>query len=151
MARSSQPDGAADRQNRSGSTGFAAPPTPAPQRRPTVLRPARLNGEGDSYVFVECRSDIVVVYPGRRRVGIDSLNHSPAYNPLFQAVRQQVERRQAQARPGETARVHIRFLIHHDGERTFHLAYPALESLAVPKTRYSLQPEDDVTRIVTEY
>jgi hypothetical protein len=144
-ARSSQPGGGSE------STSFAPPPTPAPRRRPVILRPARLNGDGESFVFVECRRDVVVVYPGHRRVAIDALNHSPTYNPLFQTIRQQVERRQAQAGPGETARVHIRFLIHRDGERTFHLAYPVLEGLAVPKTRYSLQPEDDVSRIVTQY
>jgi hypothetical protein len=84
-------------------------------------------------------------------VGIDSLNHSPAFNPLYQTAQRQVTRWQNRALPGQPARVHIRFLIHSDGERTFHLAYPALDSLPVPKTHYRLQPEDDVSRIVTEY
>jgi len=72
------------------------------RRRPPTLRAARLSG-GESFVFVECRREVVVVYPGQRRVAIDALNHSPAHNPLFQAVRQQLERRQARANPGEPA------------------------------------------------
>jgi hypothetical protein len=33
--------------------------------------------------------------------------------------------------------------------RVYHAAYPALDAIHVPKTRYNLKPEDDVRTIVT--
>ena len=60
-----------------------------------------------------------------------------------------IDRRQATVRPGDLPyRPQIRFLVWPDALRSFHLAYPALEGLAVPKTRQNLQPEDDVFAIV---
>jgi hypothetical protein len=150
-ANQGKPDGAAQQRGREEPLALAPPPTPARRRQPVVLRPAQLGGDEEALIFVECQAQVVIVHPGRRRVPIDALNHSPAYNQLRQAVQKQIQRRQALSGRGEAARVHLRFLIHRDGERTFHLAYPALEGLLVPKTRYSLQPEDDVSRIVSEY
>src|SRR5262249_25456547 len=43
------------------------PPGGKPQA-PRPLRPARLSGDGESIVFVECKADVVVVYPTRRVV-----------------------------------------------------------------------------------
>jgi len=45
-----------------------------------------------------------------------------------------LERRQAVGRPGDTP-LHpvIRFVVHHDGLRAFHLAYPALNSIPAEK------------------
>jgi hypothetical protein len=130
--------------------GPAVPEPSDGQRPPRILRPARVGG-GESVVFVECKNDVVIIHPTRKRVAVESLNHSPPYNPLVLAVRQQAQRRQAQAQPGDVVKVQVRFLVHRDGERTFHLAYPALEVLKLPMTRYSLQNWDDVGRLVTEY
>ena len=49
---------------------------------------------------------------------------------------------------GDPQRRQIRFLIHRDAERTFHLAYPILEDVKVDKTRYTLQYGDDISRLI---
>ena len=111
-----------------------------------------MSGAGEILIFVECREDLVVVYPSRKRVSVEALSHSPGHNPLLQAIRQQAARRMAAARPGDPApRLHIRFLVHNrggNGLRTFHMAYPVVEDLKGEKTRYDLDPLDDVARIV---
>jgi hypothetical protein len=61
---------------------------------------------------------------------------------LLQAVRQLIARRQAGVRPGDPPyRPQVRFLVHPDGLRTYHLAYPALEPLGVPLTRQNYEPD----------
>jgi hypothetical protein len=134
-----------------GSVGPGSTDPDDGSRKPRALRPARIGGEGESIVFIECKSDVVIVHPTRKQIAVESLNHSPAYNPLVQAVRQQMQRRQALAKTGDPIKVQVRFLVHRDGERTLHLAYPALEVLKLSMTRYSLQSWDDVNRLVTEY
>ncbi len=103
-------------------------------------------------IFIECFFDHLVIYPSRRQVGIDSLNHSPSYNPLLKAVEQMIDRRTSTLRPGEKPpRMQVRFLVHADGERTLHLAGPALEPVAIEKVQVRLQPEDNVERIISAY
>jgi hypothetical protein len=58
-------------------------------------------------------------------------------------------RQQALTLPGEKPLPpHIRFLVHPDAVRTYHMTYPALERISVPQTRQNLLPEDDVSAIV---
>jgi hypothetical protein len=117
-----------------------------------VLRPARLGSDNDYLIFIECLADQALIYPSRRRVGIDSLNHSTGFNQLFKTVEQMIARRLSTLLPGETPpRIQVRFLVHSDGERTFHLAYPVLDALQIEKVRISLRPEDDVERIISAY
>jgi hypothetical protein len=116
------------------------------------LRPARVLGDGDYVVFIECRSEFLVLYPSRKRVSIDALSHSRFHNPLYKAVEQMIARRLSTLRPGEKEpHIQVRFLVHPDGDRTLHLAYPVLEGLPGEKVRYNLQPEDDVARIISAY
>jgi hypothetical protein len=125
------------------------PPGVRPQPRTVPLRPALLGGEREWVIFVECQRDAVILYPTRRPFSLESLSHSPAHNPLYLAVRQLLARRQALIRPGERPlQPHIRYLVHPDAVRTYHMTYPALERLSVPQTRQNLQPEDDVSAIV---
>jgi hypothetical protein len=85
-------------------------------------------------------------------VGIDSLNHSSAFNVLFKTVEQMIARRLSTLQPGEKPpHIQVRYLVHGDGERTLHLAYPVLDSMRIDKVRISLQPEDDVERIIRSY
>jgi hypothetical protein len=99
-------------------------------------------------IFIECKNDVVILHPTQRPFSLESLSHSPAYNPLYQAVKKQIELRQAMVRPGEPPlRIQVRFLVQPDAVRTFHMAYPALDRLAVEKRRQNLQPEDDVAVI----
>ena len=46
-------------------------------------------------------------------------------------------------------RPQVHFLVRPENLRTYHLAFPALDALPVPKVRQNLQPEDDVAAIVT--
>jgi hypothetical protein len=116
------------------------------------MRPARVSGGDDTVIYVECRPDTVVVYPARKQIGIDSLNHTAPHNPLTQTVNQIIARQKALVRPGmPPARFHVRFLVHPGGELTYHRAYPALETVPVPKTRYNLMADDSVARIVAGY
>lgn len=118
--------------------------------RQVPLRPARIAGTGDLTVFVECRADRIVLHPTRQEVALNQLGQAPLYNPLHQAVRTLMRRHREAARPGDPgARVVIRFLVHPDAERTYHLAYPPLETVSVPKARTTLLPGDDVQRIVS--
>ena len=59
-----------------------------------------------------------------------------------------IARRQALLRPGEPPyRPEIRFLMRPENLGTFHVAYPALDPLPVPKRRQNLDPDDDVDAI----
>ena len=97
----------------------------------------------ETVVFVECRSDGAVLYPSGKSFSIDSLNHSPAHNPLYQAA-------VAALKAGDPKSRAVRFLVHPDGERTFELASPAFNGVGATKTRHSLQPDDDISRLVGE-
>jgi hypothetical protein len=116
-------------------------------RRPVALRPAQLSGDRDWIIFVECRADTMVLYPSRREFPVASLGRGPN-NPLAQAVQKMIDRRQASVRPGDPPyRPQIRFLVRPENIRTFHMGYPALDSLPVPKRRQNLEPEDDPVAI----
>jgi hypothetical protein len=121
----------------------------AAEKREARLRPAAISADVETVIYVECRRDLALVYPSGRRLPIDTLNHSPAHNPLLRAVRDIIARRRATAAPGEPApRFSIRFLVHRDGVETYHLSYPALGPVAAEKKAQWLRPEDDVRKIV---
>jgi hypothetical protein len=100
----------------------------------------------DWTVSIECRADSVMVYPGGQRFRADDLVRAVgASNPLLDAVRQMVARRQALVRPGEPPyRIQLRFQVRSDGLRTYYLAYPTLDILHLPMTRENLDSEEDV-------
>ena len=111
--------------------------------RPFPLLPARVGGADETIVFVECLSDGVVVHPSGKSFSIDSLNHSPSHNAMYNAVAGRLAKHS-----GDPKQRAIRFLIHRDGERTYHLAYPVFNRLNVEQKRIDLHPGDDVSRIV---
>jgi hypothetical protein len=128
------------------------PQDPAADRRPIEPRPARLHGNRDWTIFLECRDDRVVVYPGGQEVLLTALPRRARDNPLAQAVRQLIARKQALVQPGDPPyRPFVRFLVRPENMRAFHDAYLALDALRVPKQRWTLQPEDDVAAIVAGY
>ncbi len=159
VATGRKPSGESVQPEQSGATGSGTGSSERPNKfanpslsKPVPLRPARLHTDEDTMIYVECRADVVVVYPVRRQIGSESLNHTPLHNPLTQTVNQFIARRQAQARQGGSpARFHIRFLVHPDGERTLHQATHSLETVSVPKSRYTLMPDDDVQRLIAGY
>ena len=129
------------------------PPTPKQPgpRKAIALRPARLTGDRDYYIYIECRADSVVLYPSQRIFPLLTLSRSSSQgNPLMQSVQQMIDRRQASVPAGTMPyRPQICFLVRSDSVRAYHVAYPALDALTVPKIRHNLEPEDDVLTIVT--
>jgi hypothetical protein len=130
--------------------GRFAPRSPvAPERRLPPLRPLNLSGDRDWVIFIECTADGVLVYPSRVFIPLAALSWGPS-NALQKNIQQMIDRRQASVRPGEAPyRPQVRFLVRPESMRVYHAAYPALDALQVPKTRYNLKPEDDVPTIVT--
>jgi hypothetical protein len=130
--------------------GRFAPRSPFPsERRLPPLRPLSLSGDRDWVIYVECTAEGALLYPSRMFIPLTALNRGPS-NPLQQNVQQMIDRRQAGVRPGEVPyRPQVRFLVRPESMRVYHAAYPALDAVQVPKTRYNLKPEDDVLSIVT--
>ncbi len=113
------------------------------------MRAVNLSGDRDWGIYIECTTDGVILYPARTFIPLAALGRGPA-NPLQQAVQQMIDRRQSSVRPGEAPyRPQVRFLVHPESLRTFHVAYPALDAVRASKARYNLKPEDDVLAIVT--
>ena len=111
------------------------------------MRLAGLHGDRDWFIYVECRADCVVLYPTQRTYSLASL--SGPDNPLLEAVRHMIERRQGLVQPGDPPyRPQVRFLVRPENLRAYHLAFPALEALPVPKSRQNLDADDDVAAIV---
>jgi hypothetical protein len=134
-----------------GSPSFAGPQPPAPrgQREPPPRRPARLTGDRDWVVFIECRADGVVLYPSRETFSLSAIATPGAGNPLRQSVLQLVQRRQASVLPGQPPyRPQLRFLLRPVDLRTLHQVIPVLQPLGLPMTEQNLMPDDDVLAIV---
>jgi hypothetical protein len=129
-----------DRVQREGFHGADSLAPARPRSRP--LLPARIGASEDTILFIECRSTGVVVYPVGQSIPFAALDREPANNPLYQTVMAQLA-----LHKGDPERRHIRFLIHRDAERTFHTAYPVLDNVKVDKTRYTVQPGDEISRL----
>lgn len=119
-------------------------------RKPVLLRPAQLHGTDEVVLYVECRTDGVIFHPGKKWIALEALNRTPPTNPLYRSVHEALTRQKALGRE-RSARVRIRFLVHPQAERTFHLAHPALQTISEEKTRTNLLPDDDVERIVSGF
>jgi hypothetical protein len=132
------------------SLPLAAPvDLPGMKRRAPPPRPARLRGNRDWIIYIECRADRVVLYPSRQEVALTDLRPG-GDNPLVAAVQAMIDRRQATVPAGDPPyRPQVRFLVRAENMRAFHFAYPALDTLAVPKRRQNLDPEDDILSILT--
>jgi hypothetical protein len=132
-----------------GGTNIPGLPPPANrERKAPILRPARVN-DREWTVYLECRSDGVVLYPARTFIPANALTGTGTTSPLQTAVQQMIDRRQAQVPPGQAPyRPQVQFLIRPDSLRTFYLAYPALDGLSVPKFRRNLQPDEDVREVM---
>jgi hypothetical protein len=123
-------------------------PLAAEAKRPPPMRSARLNGDRDYLIFIECKADSVVLYPSQREFALSSLTGG-ANHPLVQAVQQMIERKQSGVRSGELPyRPQIRFLVRPETLRAYHSAYPLVDALPIMKTRQNLIPEDDVRSII---
>ncbi len=146
---STQQDGApSDKDNGPHFAAPAAPPSPKKNQSPPTLRVALLNGDRDYLIFVECRSDDVVLYPSRQTFAVAPLTHGD--QALAQMIKQMIERKQSLVRPGELPfRPQVRFLVRPDGIRSYHTTYPVLSTLNVPQTRQNLDADEDAIAVVT--
>jgi hypothetical protein len=113
------------------------------QVRATPVRPGPLIGNRDWIIAIECTADALVLLPSRQRIATAQLSRGEnGKNALLEAVQQMIARRQATVRPGEPPyRPMIRFRVLSDGLRSYHLAYPALETLHVPMARENVDLE----------
>jgi hypothetical protein len=118
--------------------------------------PVRRYIRRDWNIFVECKADEVIIYPGGSRIPVNSLGgHGNTLNQsLLQAIQQMIARRQAMSASSESPQdasassPQIRFLVRPEGLRTYFLAYPELESLHLPMSRENLDANEDVLRRV---
>jgi hypothetical protein len=107
-------------------------------------RPRSAYGNRDWVIGIECRGDAVVLLSTGATLPLANLYQAGSTNPLQEAVRQMIARRQASVRPGEPPyRPQIRFLVRPNGFRSYYLAYPALEGLQVPMSRQNLDADED--------
>ena len=122
-------------------------------RKPVAFRPARLTGDRDYTIYIECRADSVVLYPSQRVYPLSVLSRGGlSGNPLALAVQQMIDHRQSLVPEGTPPyRPQISFLVRPETVRGYHTAYPALDGLSIPKVRRNLDPEDDVLAIVTSH
>ena len=91
-----------------------------------------------------------MIYPTQLLIPASALAHPSGSNPLMQSIQQLIDRKQATVRTGDAPyRPEVRFLVHPDAGRTYHLAYPMLDGLAAPKTAQTLTPYDDVSAIIS--
>ena len=121
--------------------------TTANTPRPPPVRTARLSGDRNYVIFIECKANSVVLYPAQREYPLTALTGTP--NPLVQAVQQMIDRKQSGVRPGDLPyRPQVRFLVRPETLRTYWSVYPMFDALPVQKTRHNLTPEDDVRTII---
>jgi hypothetical protein len=119
---------------------------PAPPVRRYVRR--------DWNVFVECKAEEVIIYPGGSRIPVNLLGghgNTPSQS-LLQTIQQMIAHRQAVVASSESpkdapaASPQISFLVRPEGLRTYFLAYPELESLHLSMSRENLDANEDVLR-----
>jgi hypothetical protein len=102
----------------------------------------RLSGSRDWALSVECTADGVVL-PTGEKITAKSLAGPEGGKALRSAIEGLIARKQATVREGEPPyRPIVRFLVHPDGLRLYHMAYPTLEPLQVPIVRQNVEPEE---------
>lgn len=116
-----------------------------PVARPAPVRPGRSFTDRDWNIVIECRLDTVVIQPYSQPIPVATLPRRRSEdNALLQAVQKVIERRQALVPAGEPPyRPRIRFLVRPEGQRSYFLAYPALEALHLPMSRENMNMQPD--------
>jgi hypothetical protein len=105
-------------------------------------KPFRLTGNRDWNIPIVCTSEGLAL-PGGLKITANALATPEGGKALVKAVQELIARKQATVRDGELAyRPQVRFLVHSEGLRVYHTAYPILEPLQVPILRQNVEPED---------
>jgi hypothetical protein len=122
--------------------GNAIPSINRPQPPPPP-RTIRFLGNRDWVIPIECRSDGVVLRSAGQKFSLAALSgNGTSENPLFQALKQMIARRQTGVPAGEAPyRPQVRFYIYPDGLRSYYLAFPALQPLGIPLTRQNVDAD----------
>jgi hypothetical protein len=86
-------------------------------------------------LVVECLRDEVRVSPSRLRVSVVQLESGKGGDVLLrQTAREEIARRLSTVPSGQLPpHIILRFLVHRDALRTYHLAYPAFDSIEAEK------------------
>jgi hypothetical protein len=116
--------------------------------RGLVVHPGLFINNRDWVIPIECRGDAVIILPAGQQIATAALRSTAGgSNPLLELIQTMIARRQATVRPGEPPyRPMIRFRVRPDGLRSYYLAYPALESLGVPMSRETIDPDEEARR-----
>jgi hypothetical protein len=119
-----------------------------PPARGLAAYPGLFINNRDWVIPIECRANAVVVLPAGQAIVSSTLAPGASdSNLLRDLVGGMIARRQATVRPGEPPyRPLIRFRVRPDGLRSYYLAYPALETLGVPMSRESIDPDEESKR-----
>jgi hypothetical protein len=114
---------------------------PGPRRRlPVAPSLGRLVGNRDWTILIECRKATITVYSTTQQFETAALQQRGSANPLADAVRKLVDRRQATVAPGEPPyRPVLQFKVYPDGLRTYYLAFGLLEPLNLATTRENME------------
>jgi len=129
-------------------TGPATPgvvPVPGPQSE-QPRKPARISPPREWLLFVECKADGVVVHPRKEAFALAKVE--AANNPLRAFVTEALTRQPEPTAGKPPSRLRVRFVVHPDGGRSFHAAYPALLGLPIDMDRVALEPGDDVRAVL---
>jgi hypothetical protein len=111
--------------------------------RATTPRPIRLTGNRDWVIPLECTADAIVLPTGVKITAQALSAGDSGAKALLQGVQELIKRKQATVRDGEPEyRPQVRFLVHPEGLRLYHLAYPTLEPLQIPILRQNVEPDD---------
>jgi len=122
---------------------LARPGGPEELEKPS--RPLRVASNRDWVILVECTADAVILPGTGQRFDLAQLRlRTGNDNPLLQAVRTVIARRQATVRPTEPEwKPQLRFLVHTEGLRSYYAAFPALEPLRLPMTKQNRDEKEE--------
>ena len=119
------------------------------QPQPKPLRIARLEGEREYTLFVECRGSGLVFQPEGIKIAGHELETEAGAKRFVELIARQIEKKNKKNPPGDPPlRGRLKFLVWADGVRWYHASFPLVESLDIPKVRQNLEPEDSVREIL---
>jgi hypothetical protein len=106
---------------------------------------ARLTGGRELTHFVECTADGVILHPGGKKFSRQSISQGGDNNPLFQELKEKVERRKVLDKAaGTTSFIEVRFLVWPDGMRAYHALYPTISTWNVHSQQQTIKNAKDL-------
>ncbi len=119
-------------------------------QKPRPLRIARLEGEREYTIFVECRASGLVLQPEGLVIAGHELETEAGAKRFVDVITRQIDKKNRKNPPGEPPlRGRLKFLVWADGVRWYHASFPLVEGLDIPKVRQNLEPEDSIREILS--